>query len=449
MNEPKVRNITAPNSEPELRIGIVLAEDQKKSLQLNLIDSSYSLNFESKDLVLNPGDGITVAISNNKISIRNSQKVISENLERLFLSPINPQSLRKNSGINFNSLVAGRGFHWQKEINAIFSGAFEISIQNESLIVVNIINLEDYLVSVISSEMSSICPVEFGKAQAVAARSWVSVFLGNKHQGLPFTICNDDCCQRYQGNQNLSDTVIEAIKACRGEYLINPKNFICPAYYSKSCGGQTDTTENIFGFEACGISPIVDGEFLEFSSLTTDKKFLPWINSPSQAFCSDLSVKIEDLKKYLGNVDTEDQYFRWRYKIDSETMLKNLSQKFDITNSKSVFELRAGKRGLSGRYLSFDVDYKDINSKISTLHLKNQYDIRRFFHDSFLFSSAFEFKTFINKSGDLTSIEFFGSGWGHGIGLCQIGALGMSLRGFQYKKILNHYYPECKIVKFF
>ncbi|MCB0339471.1 MAG: SpoIID/LytB domain-containing protein [Bdellovibrionales bacterium] len=452
MIEPKVQIILPPKQEPSLRVGVVLAEDRKISLQvsgqlpLEVID-------HSKRYPVAQGELLEVRLESNKVSVYRipNNKLLCK-ADSITLHPFKVPT-NSDTGITIDTITAGRGFHWQKEIRQTFPGELEFIATADGLVVVNVVNFETYLACVITSEMSSSCPLEFAKAQAVAARSWAQVFLGNKHPGMPYEICNDDDCQRYQGITHVLDRSFQAVRECRGEYLVRDDESVCPAYYMKSCGGYGENAENIFGPGTQGISAQFCGPHSDTSrklDLTITSQFLEWLSNSKdaqRAYCSDSSISGDKLSQYLGVVDEKSSYFRWEYVLSKELLLKNLNVKAGISDVVDISELVLGARGTSGRILNGSVKYRDNAGNSKEYSLPNQYEFRRVLHESFLYSSAVSVATKTDKIGQLEEVHFRGAGWGHGVGLCQIGALAMALGGADYKTILAQYYAGCAVMK--
>lgn len=451
MIEATPKSIRAPKQEDLIRVGVVLKEDHRTSLTIGglsgLILRSDPVTVRSTEDALN----LQVRDGNIVCSSATGQEILKG--QRLLLNSADIQHIEAAKGIQIDAVVAGRGFHWQKEIAQCFAGDFEISLADGFLVAVNILPFENYLACVGSSEMSSDCPPEFAKAQITAARSWTRVFLGDKHPGEPFSVCNDDDCQRYQGTTHLRSDFLQQVHACRGEFLLTAAGDVCPAYYAKSCGGMTEDPERIFGFPAAGIKPLADAADSQFADcdLSSDSAFEKWLGQSadqcSEIYCSSTSVPESSLKKYIGAVDEAGKYFRWEYSLTAETLLDNLQHKFSLTDVATIRGIRPAKRSISGRLTELEVQYKDSKGSASDFLLTNQYDIRRALHPSFLFSSAFVHEAEMNADGDVSQIKLKGAGWGHGVGLCQIGALGMALKGADSHVILRHYYPDTTVFK--
>jgi peptidoglycan hydrolase-like amidase len=435
MKEPEIREVKPPSVEPILKVGIVIEEDAFKSIKIKLDTSSYKIDaapeisFRSQELSFSLADGL-IACS-----------ALSQRVPSLVISVDGKARTEPGRGISVSPVRAGRGFHWSKDIEAVFSGSIEIIAAQNRLIVVNHVELEDYLASVISSEMSAACPTEFAKAQAIAARSWVLVFLGHKHEGLPYTICNDDCCQRYQGTTHMSLSTLQAIQACRGQVLVSRSGVVCPAYYSKSCGGRTDTIQNILNLSGGELVGIFDGPG-SAPLLNSESTFAQFLENPPTCFCSEHTVERGKLANYLGKVDEDGSYFRWNFSLPKTAMVEIFNRINLDSPINRIDDIEFGRRSESGRLLQAQLKVQKVSGEIDHVTLKNQFEIRQILYPSFLYSSAF-----IIEGQSKESLDVFGAGWGHGVGLCQIGALGMALRGESASAILTHYYPRYQLAQ--
>jgi len=434
MHEPKPPKLDPPGDkrEPSIRVGVVLPEDKISELHLSAVNTELiapSLSPQSTST-----NKLEVTAHSNQLHI-NGQICPSP-----YLLACSEEGLATGRGIQISRVIAGRGFHWRKEISPIFSGTIEIHTNNNWLTIINQLPFEDYLACVISSEMSKNCPVEFMKAQACAARSWAFVFLNNKHPEQNFDVCNDDDCQRYQGVTFLSQQVIDAVRACAGEFILADDQTVVPAYYSKCCGGFIESAKEIFNFDIPNLQTAPDSQGSR-SKITSEEDFQALLGSSKGIFCSPAVVPESNLSQYLGSVDKDQAYFRWNHSTKAEQIVSNLREKFDLPEASQLLELTPGRRSGGGRYLSFEGTYQTKSGTVKTLSLNNQYDVRRLLHESFLYSSAFIHSCKLSREGTIESVEFNGLGWGHGVGLCQIGAVGMALQGHSYQEILEHYYP--------
>jgi len=469
IEEPEVEKVPLPQREPECRVGIVLREDNKSNIQIELPPGRFRLTANGTESFLEGKSVRTLGISSagNEVICRDMPECSFAEASAHYkgsalksggmvsVEPVDAQEvLAPKSGILMRGVVAGRGFHWQKEVDLHYPRRLEFFARDGCLIAVNVLPLEAYLACLVTSEMSGACPSEFIKAQATAARTWMMVFLKNKHVGEPFSICNDDCCQRYQGTTFLSDSVAGSVERSRGMFLVTHEGYLCPAYYSKNCGGIMERAQNIFGQGAVGISEETDapsGSVTELFNPVTGENIREWVTgeflSASDSFCSPKVCPEETLAKYLGAVDVAGHYYRWRLEYSRESLEHLLRTKGALADLGEFVDFRSIKRGNSGRIHDLEVIYKDTAGGTKSHIIHSQYEIRRVLHEKFLFSSAFIWEQKRDTRGRLEGIALTGAGWGHGVGLCQIGALGMALQGYPYEEILKHYYDGCQLLR--
>src|SRR5688572_28992314 len=204
--------------EPTVRIGVVLAEDQLSAIEIHP-DAATKVSAKLD------GDALAVQMNDQP-----PQRMTSWSF-----APQKPATPAQGDGALVKGVVAGRGFHWQKKVDQTLAGKLELLPSPRGLILVNELPLEWYLAGVITSEMSSKCPIEFLRAQCITARSWLLAFTEPKHRGQPFDRCNDDDCQRYQGTGDLSKVAVDAVESTRGMCLV-AEDKVVDANYSKSCG---------------------------------------------------------------------------------------------------------------------------------------------------------------------------------------------------------------------
>ena len=457
LREPDVLKTPLPHKEPICRVGIVLEEDQKTRMELALPAGKYMLDAQDQSATLISGGRtpLTLEVLKDFLICRNEEgKELLKTPGFLSLSPQEKKEiLAPRSGILLKGVVAGRGFHWQKEVDLYFPYHLEFHHRKGKLIVVNVIPMEAYLTCVVTSEMSAECPPEFIKAQATAARSWMLVFLKNKHIDEPFYICNDDCCQRYQGTTHLAESVARSVQDTRGVCIVTKGNTICGAYYSKCCGGIMEKAQNIFGRGAVGISKAIDAPRKSLTASynpVTEENIREWVEGDfletSDSFCSPNTCPEDMLPRYLGAVDEAGKYYRWKAVYSHEELVHHLREKAGIDDMAEFLDFRAGKRGNSGRLHELAVVYKDKKGLKKEATIQTQYQIRNALHEKFLFSSAFIWDYEKNANRRIQKIILEGAGWGHGVGLCQMGALGMALQGYSYEKILKHYYNTSRIL---
>lgn len=405
-----------PKKEPFIRVGIILPEDQQKSFTIKFGDSGdYKFTPELQNKIA----------SSLEFICRGNLICTGTLVAKEFQIEQKRKEFDNNKPLTLGPVTTGRGFHWEKQIEVQLPGDLEITSRNGFLMVVNTVPAEQYLMCVATSEMSSDCPRAFMEAQTIAARSWLFANVEKKHADLEIDVCNDDCCQRYQGASGVNELSKTVTTSTHGKVLVY-NNAICDARYSKSCGGITEAGVNVWPQE--------------------DLDYLVSIQDGEQAFCGPDFISDSNLYKYLGSVDEHQSYFRWNYKISQKEMIVHMN-KIHFLNGEVVIGIENEKRGSSGRILFCDIVYVDSNNQQQTKHLESEYSIRQTLSPSFLFSSAFKMKPQNIQKGVPGSFSFEGKGWGHGAGMCQIGALGMALNGTSTESILTHYFPKAKLTQ--
>jgi len=408
-----------PTQEPVVSIGLVLPIDKQHSVMIKCSDKNEKYDIKTIEDHLSVNGKETKSFSLNKISNESSYQ----------LDPIS----------------AGRGFHWQKKIKISIQGSIRITNIDDCLFVVNDIGLESYLMSVATSEMSGECPIALLEAQTIAARSWLIASEEQKHAELDIDACNDDCCQRYQGIDNISKEAELASIQTRGTF-ITYENEICDARYSKSCGGMTENNENVWNNDPKPyLRGIYDGKNGHGTDLSNASNINNWLSEVYDCYCSNDHIDQIELKKYLGSVDEGGNYFRWEFTYSKDQLRDIINEK---TNESfdSINALTPQKRGVSGRIIELVISGKK-NGHPYDLVIGSEYEIRDALHPEFLYSSAFTINANSNIQSDEDKITLAGAGWGHGVGLCQIGALGMALSGRSSEEILKHYFSSITITK--
>lgn len=359
-------------------------------------------------------------------------------------------------------VTIGVNFHWERKEDQRFGNNLKFIVEGDKITAINLIGVEDYLTSVISSEMSATASEELLKAHAVISRSWLlaqmaknkeittskstySAFTENEQERIKwydredhinFDVCADDHCQRYQGMTRQSTTKVrEAIEATWGE-LLKYDGKICDARFSKSCGGAFEEFQNCWeNVRYPYLAKQRDSKRItELPDLTQEEEAFKWITGSPEAFCNTTDKEI--LSQVLNNYDQETtDFYRWRVEYTPEELsaliLKRIGIDFGL-----VTDLIPVERGTSGRLIKLKI----VGSK-RTLTIGKELEIRKALSPSHLYSSAF---VVLKENGKFVLV---GAGWGHGVGLCQIGAAVMGAQGYKYKDILLHYYIGASIEK--
>lgn len=355
-------------------------------------------------------------------------------------------------------VTIGVEFHWQRKEAQSFKGGIEFYAADGAVTVINNINAEEYLKSVISSEMNAHASLELLKAHAVISRSWLIAQISKKGtdaknggKGMRadgneivkwydrddhdlFDVCADDHCQRYQGiTKAYIPTVKRAVEETRGEVLVSDGE-ICDARFSKCCGGATEE----FGY--CWEDK--DVEYLKgvrdsadeapLPDLTTECEAEKWIAAEPEAFCNTSDGEI--LRQILNDFDMEtNDFYRWQVRYSQQELSDIVRERSGI-DFGTIESLTPLERGVSGRISRLRID----GSKRSMI-IGKELEIRKTLSQSHLYSSAFTVK---RENGDFV---IYGAGWGHGVGLCQIGAAVMGSKGYGYREILAHYYKGARV----
>ena len=383
-------------------------------------------------------------------------KVLFDNqlFDQLFFEP----TVESCSVFELQHVKIGIDFHWERFENQQFKGALKVIVEDEKLIAINQILVEDYLVSVIASEMSATASLELLKAHAVISRSWLLAPMQNKnHRNAlaineiksdnevikwyerdahkQFDVCADDHCQRYQGIARARTLLVyKAIELTRGQVL-SYKGDICDARFSKSCGGVSELFENCWSDEPHDyLAAVRDDLDPVFPDLTIEEHAQLWIRTSPSAFCNTTDKEI--LGQVLTNYDQETtDFYRWKVSYTVEQLSELLKKRSEI-DFGLIHDLIPLERGASGRITKLRI----VGTK-RTFTVGKELEIRKWLSESHLYSSAFV----IDKTE--TGFLLTGAGWGHGVGLCQIGAAVMGAKGYQYDEILRHYFRGATLEK--
>ncbi|HRV45473.1 MAG TPA: SpoIID/LytB domain-containing protein [Smithellaceae bacterium] len=377
----------------------------------------------------------------------------------ILLSPAAPAE----SFFTIFGVKIGIDFHWQRVQEQSFRGALFLSGQSRTTFhLINRVPLEEYLASVISSEMSANAPLEFLKAQAVTSRSWLVAMLDRKktrrpppesrpdercvwqdvndHEG--FDVCADDHCQRYQGiTRIVSENVARAIGATRGMFLTSGDQ-ICDARYYKCCGGRTEAyatawEEAFFPY----LSGVADHDRAG-APIVTERDAAEWLRSSPEAFCN--TADLDLLRRILPSFDQETlNFYRWRVAYSRQELEQILRAKSGI-DFGILQNLEPLARGPSGRIFRLKIE-----GSRRTVVVGKELEIRRWLSPTHLLSSAFVVSMERDEDGNALSFLLEGGGWGHGVGLCQIGAAVMASGGRGAEEILAHYFPGAALRKLY
>lgn len=382
-----------------------------------------------------------------------------------------PQSA--DASFSLSDVTIGVNFHWERKETQTFLGTLRFVVESDKIVAINELPVEKYLESVISSEMSATSSLELLKAHAVISRSWLLAQMKKRREVAEsgnnffsftkeedtlirwydredhtlFDVCADDHCQRYQGiTKETSPHVAEAIRQTKGQILMDGEE-ICDARFSKCCGGITEE------FQYCwedtpktyltAVRDIALGVEHILPNLTNEEEAEKWIRFNPSAFCNTQDKKI--LSEVLNDYDQETvNFYRWKETLSQEKLQQLIADKLKM-DLGAILDMKAVERGKSGR-----ISKLQIIGTEKTFTIGKELEIRRTLSDSHLLSSAFVVDKYDkDEQGVPQRFELIGAGWGHGVGLCQIGAAVMGEQGYHYDAILLHYYQGAEIKKLY
>lgn len=382
-----------------------------------------------------------------------------------------PQSA--DASFSLSDVTIGVNFHWERKETQTFLGTLRFVVESDKIVAINELPVEKYLESVISSEMSATSSLELLKAHAVISRSWLLAQMKKRREVAEsgnnffsftkkedtlirwydredhtlFDVCADDHCQRYQGiTKETSPHVAEAIRQTKGQILMDGEE-ICDARFSKCCGGITEE------FQYCwedrpktyltAVRDIALGVEHTLPNLTNEEEAEKWIRFNPPAFCNTQDKKI--LSEVLNDYDQETvNFYRWKETLSQEKLQQLIADKLKM-DLGAILDMKAVERGKSGRISKLQIIGTEKNFTIG-----KELEIRRTLSDSHLLSSAFVVDKYDkDEQGVPQRFELIGAGWGHGVGLCQIGAAVMGEQGYHYDAILLHYYQGAEIKKLY
>lgn len=382
-----------------------------------------------------------------------------------------PQSA--DASFSLSDVTIGVNFHWERKETQTFLGTLRFVVESDKIVAINELPVEKYLESVISSEMSATSSLELLKAHAVISRSWLLAQMKKRREVAEsgnnffsftkkedtlirwydredhtlFDVCADDHCQRYQGiTKETSPHVAEAIRQTKGQILMDGEE-ICDTRFSKCCGGITEE------FQYCwedtpktyltAVRDIALGVEHTLPNLTNEEEAEKWIRFNPPAFCNTQDKKI--LSEVLNDYDQETvNFYRWKETLSQEKLQQLIADKLKM-DLGAILDMKAVERGKSGR-----ISKLQIIGTEKTFTIGKELEIRRTLSDSHLLSSAFVVDKYDkDEQGVPQRFELIGAGWGHGVGLCQIGAAVMGEQGYHYDAILLHYYQGAEIKKLY
>jgi stage II sporulation protein D len=441
-------------NEPDIRVGIMA----EKAIEIEL-EGLYTCGSQTVS-----GKG-SAFFSGSEIHVKFESGISFEG-EKLVFQPTN----RETCSLLLHDVTIGINFHWERKEDQKFRGGLELIREGENIRAINLVPVEQYLVSVISSEMSATSSMDLLKAHAVISRSWLLAQV-DKHNELQneaenyvttletgdelikwydredhtdFDVCADDHCQRYQGiTRVVSENAVTAIRETFGEALTSNER-IADARFSKSCGGISESFENCWEpVHHPYLVKIIDNPEAPKGfqlDLTVEENAERWIRSNPPAFCNTTDAKV--LSQVLNNYDQETtDFYRWKMEYSQEEISGLIKKRtgIDFGNIKALVPV---ERGDSARLIKLRIEGTQ-----KTLTIGKELEIRKALSTSHLYSSAFVVDTEGEENGLPQKFILTGAGWGHGVGLCQIGAAVMGEKGYSYREILAHYFKEARLEK--
>jgi len=436
---------------PVLKVGIMAREEILFTLRGEYLTDDLSLIISGPCKAVRSSAGIYFESGDHHLNFR----------DNLNLVPV----VEKTGSFSIHLVTIGIDFHWERQEDQVFKGALSFITDGDKIQAINLVSIEDYLLSVISSEMSATASLDFLKAHAVISRSWLlaqvqkNQKLQNENLGYQntfrsedelitwydredhqnFDVCADDHCQRYQGITRATTAVSElAVHETHGEVLVF-KGLICDARFSKCCGGLTELFENVWEPVSHPYLKVIVDNSLQpelIPDLSNENTFANWMHSTPDVFCNTSDPKV--LSQVLNDYDQEtNDFFRWKVTY-SQKELSDLIKFRTGIDFGLIADLIPVKRGASGRL----IELKIVGSSRSMI-IGKELEIRKTLSKTHLYSSAFIVE--IRECAGQKEFILHGSGWGHGVGLCQIGAAVMGEKGYPYREILAHYFTGAKV----
>lgn len=445
-------------TEPTVSVGILTAE------QINFDLYGDFASFGFKDFF---SGRYTAKVEDDFIVLECDKQTVKVSNEIIFV----PSDFKSESFL-IREVVIGVKFHWEQKENQRFAGNLKLIKEGDKITAINVLPVESYLTSVISSEMSAKSSLELLKAHSIISRSWLLAQIEKANQmdtekvkfqstfstedelikwydkvdHTEFDVCADDHCQRYQGvTKAYTDKVKQAIEDTKG-IVLTYDDKICDTRYSKSCGGISEAFENVWEpVKHPYLSNIVDYKFSPENMQTDfseEKNADKWIRSNPPAFCNTQDQKV--LSQVLLDYDQKTvDFYRWKVEYSQSEISKLIMEKSGI-DFGDIIDLIPVERGYSARLIKLKI----VGSK-KTLTVGKELEIRRILSTSHLYSSAFVVDKFDIVNGIPGKFVLTGAGWGHGVGLCQIGAAVMGELGYSFDEILLHYFKGSKLKKIY
>lgn len=485
LTEEKALSLLQECGVSEEKMNVIIAKLKASKTAEDAAEASSTLYNKGKqpDVTVGIVSAQKIHFSLNKPYLAKGEKVLGEQVVEFSEGGVlwngnqysqltfHPQSA--DASFSLSDVTIGVNFHWERKETQTFLGTLRFVVESDKIVAINELPVEKYLESVISSEMSATSSLELLKAHAVISRSWLLAQMKKRREVAEsgnnffsftkkedtlirwydredhtlFDVCADDHCQRYQGiTKETSPHVAEAIRQTKGQILMDGDE-ICDARFSKCCGGITEE------FQYCwedtpktyltAVRDIALGVEHTLPNLTNEEEAEKWIRFNPPAFCNTQDKKI--LSEVLNDYDQETvNFYRWKETLSQEKLQQLIADKLKM-DLGAILDMKAVERGKSGRISKLQIIGTE---KIFTIG--KELEIRRTLSDSHLLSSAFVVDKYDkDEQGVPQRFELIGAGWGHGVGLCQIGAAVMGEQGYHYDAILLHYYQGAEIKKLY
>ncbi len=445
-------------TQPRVSVAILTSDSIKFELHGEFTASGKNNIFSGKYTAEPDGDKIKITQSGNSFTAEDG-----------FI--FSPSDIETESFL-IRDVIIGIQFHWEQKENQRFLGSLKLLREGDKVTAVNILPVEDYLTSVISSEMNANSSVEFLKAHSIISRSWLlaqiskSKTLKSEHKDYKskietedelirwydredhtlYDVCADDHCQRYQGITKLYAHNAQTAVADTAGLVLEYQGKICDTRFSKACGGVAEAFENVWEpVKHPYLSKVIDYKFEPENydlDLTKEKAAQKWIKSNPPAYCNTKDELI--LSQVLQDYDLQTtDFYRWKVEYSQEEISEIIKHRSGIDFGK-ILDLIPLERGVSGRLIKLKI----VGSN-KTFTIGKELEIRKVLSESHLYSSAFVVDKFGDNEGAPEKFVLTGAGWGHGVGLCQIGAAVMSERGHNFDEILLHYFRGAQIKKIY
>lgn len=444
--------------EPKINVSILESE---------VINFDLNGEFFVEGIAEKQNGRFTATLENDKLIVKKDDKTLVFDEQVIFT----PNDFTEDS-VLIRDVIIGIKFHWEKKEKQRFVGSFKLLKDGNKIIAINIVPVEDYLTSVISSEMSATSSIELLKAHSIISRSWLLAQIQKKEElaegsekynsthltedeivkwydredHVLYDVCADDHCQRYQGiTKAYTPKVKQAVEETRG-LVLSYDGKICDARFSKSCGGVSEAFEHVWEpIKHPYLSSIVDYKFEPDNydmDLTKEDAAEKWIRTAPSSFCNTTDSKV--LSQVLLDYDqTTTDFYRWKVEYTNKDLSALILEKSG-RDYGDIIDLIPLERGYSGRLKRLKI----VGTK-KTFIIGKELEIRRTLSKSHLYSSAFVVDKYDVENGIPQKFVLIGAGWGHGVGLCQIGAAVMGEKGYRFDEILLHYFKNSTIQKFY